>query len=127
MRFFRKLMQPDVLHTIPFPEADIKIAESQDEYFTIHAWKAKVGYQQEKGLTIFCWKIPFWKRVKLLFTGRLWHSVYTFNQPLQPICMSADDPFAPREFPKGAKWNWSTGKWVEDTKVVNDLAAEYDH
>ena len=33
---------------------------------------------------ISCWKVPFWKRIKMLFHGRVWLSINSGNT--QPPC-----------------------------------------
>ena len=32
---------------------------------------------RENGQCISCWRIPFWQRVKLLFHGNIWLSVFS--------------------------------------------------
>lgn len=55
-------------------------AETQDEYFTLPAYR----YKDKHGSVLFRWRVPFWDRIKLLFTGNIYHVVMTFNKPLQP-------------------------------------------
>ena len=43
------------------------------------------------GQVISCWRLTFWERVKLLFTGRLWFSVIGNAQP--PIWLGVHCPF----------------------------------
>lgn len=39
---------------------------------------------------ISCWKVPFWKRVKMLFHGKVWLSVVSGNtQP--PVWIDVDN------------------------------------
>ncbi len=40
---------------------------------------------------ISCWKIPFIKRLKMIFTGRIWLGVMGVSQP--PVWLAADKPF----------------------------------
>lgn len=41
---------------------------------------------------ICCWKLSFWDRIKILFTGRMWMSVLSgHTQP--PVWMGVDYPF----------------------------------
>lgn len=44
-----------------------------------------------EGQVISCWKLTFWERLKLLFTGRLWFSVIGDAPP--PVWMGVDTPF----------------------------------
>jgi hypothetical protein len=38
----------------------------------------------EQGEVISCWKLTIWERIKLLITGRIWMSLFSFNKPLTP-------------------------------------------
>lgn len=40
------------------------------------------------GKVTSCWKLTVWERLTLLFTGKLWVSVLTFDKPLQPLRLS---------------------------------------
>lgn len=39
-----------------------------------------------------CWKLTWRERLRLLFTGRLWHRVATFGRPLQPQTLAVYKP-----------------------------------
>ena len=54
-------------------------AENQDEYLTLPA------YKDTEGRVVTCWKLSIKERIKLLFTGIIWHDTLTFNNPLQPV------------------------------------------
>lgn len=69
---------------IKFKEQNIVFAENQPEYIPLPGYKV-VG---PKGEFIFCMKLSFTERVHLLFTGKLWCSLLTFNQPLTPSFFS---------------------------------------
>lgn len=47
------------------------------------------------GQIISCWKLPLLKRFKILFTGRVWLSIYGQSQP--PVCIVTDYPFVKEE------------------------------
>ncbi len=68
------------LKPVTFKECNAKIAENQKEYFPIPA-RIK---GDANGEIIFCWRLSWIQRIKVLFTGKIWHSVWTFNTPLQP-------------------------------------------
>lgn len=72
---------------IEFPEQDVIIAKDQPEYIPL---PAHIDY--EHGAVTFCWKLSLRERIKLLLDGRLWHTVLTFRQPLQPQLLSVDKP-----------------------------------
>jgi len=69
---------------IMFKESNIVYAEHQPEYIPLPA------FRDDKGEVVSCWKLSVRERVKILFTGKIWLDLLTFNQPLQPIIISAD-------------------------------------
>jgi len=36
------------------------------------------------GQCISCWKLSFFERVKVLFQGKIWLNLHSFNKPLTP-------------------------------------------
>ena len=64
---------------IEFPEQTDLIAKDQDEYQTL---PARIT---DDGQVISCWQLSFKERMRLLFTGKLWLSVWTFGSALQPL------------------------------------------
>lgn len=70
--------------TVEFKEVNVRFAEHQPEYQTLPAFKS------DEGIVVCCWKLSFKERIKLLVTGKLWHSMMTFNSPLQPQFISVD-------------------------------------
>lgn len=67
-----------------FDGTNITFAENQPEYEPLPAMLV----EGEQGIVVFCWRLNFWQRILVLFTGRIWHSVLTFRQPLQPQLLS---------------------------------------
>lgn len=65
---------------IEFPEQNVVFAEKQDEYENLPAHVV----DEPEGRVIFCQSLSFTERLRVLFTGRIWCSITTFNQPLQP-------------------------------------------
>ena len=65
---------------IKFKEHNIVYAENQPEYLPLPAHKNAT----ERGEVISCWKLSFKERVRILFTGKLWVSLLSFNKPLTP-------------------------------------------
>ena len=72
---------------IEFKEQTCVYAKDQPQYIPLPVHKT------EDGTLTSCWKLSLKERVKVLFTGKLWWSVLTFNQPLQPQRPSVDKPF----------------------------------
>lgn len=71
---------------ILFLEHNCVYAKNQPEYLPLPVYKS------DDGMVIICWKLTFLERIKLLFGCYLWHSIKTFNQPLQPIRLSVRKP-----------------------------------
>lgn len=65
---------------IEFEEQNVIFAEHQDEYNNLPAFKI----DEVEGRVIFCEYLSIWERLKVLFTGRIWVSLMTFNNPLTP-------------------------------------------
>lgn len=72
---------------IRFKEQNCVYAENQPEYLPLPVHKT------QNGTVCSCWKLSFRERLKVLFTGKVWMLVLTFNQPLQPQLPSIDTPF----------------------------------
>ena len=72
---------------IGFPEQNCVYAKDQPEYLPLPVHKT------EDGMVISCWALTWRERFKMLFTGRMWWSVLTFNYPLQPQLPSVNRPF----------------------------------
>jgi hypothetical protein len=73
---------------VPFIEQNCVYAKDQPEYLPLPVHKT------ENGRLISCWKLSWVERLKVLFTGRIWSHVLTFNQPLQPQLLEVDKPFS---------------------------------
>jgi hypothetical protein len=65
---------------IKFKEQNCTYAENQPEYMPLPAFR----YNTRDGQVVSCWKLSFWERLRLLFTGKLWVSLMMFGQPLTP-------------------------------------------
>lgn len=74
------------MNIIKFKECNVTYAEDQPEYLPLPAFKTSDGE------VISCWGLSILERLKVLFTGRVWLSVLTFNHPLQPQLMSVKKP-----------------------------------
>lgn len=65
---------------IKFPECNTTYAENQPEYQPLPGYK----HNGPKGEFIFCHQLDWKERLKILFTGKLWVCLLTFNNPLTP-------------------------------------------
>ena len=65
---------------IKFKEQNCTFAENQPEYLPLPALKEKTN----KGAVISCWQLSLFERLRILFTGKLWVCLLSFNKPLTP-------------------------------------------
>lgn len=68
------------MKAIKFKDANVDFAKGQDEYLTLPA--LRLGDSNDTIVT--CYKLSFWERLKVLFTGIIWMSEMNFNKPLTP-------------------------------------------
>lgn len=87
---------------IRFEGWNTSFADEQPEYLPLPGHLR----EGEEGEFISCWKLTFLERLKLLFTGRLFLSVWTFNQPLQPQRPDVSNPLTPDEIKEGRPLDW---------------------
>lgn len=73
---------------IEFPEQTVVIAKDPPQYRPLPAHR----FGDAEGRIACCWKITFSARVKVLFTGKIWQQILTFNQPLQPQLLTVEKP-----------------------------------
>lgn len=73
---------------IKFKGANCTYAEHQPEYLPLPVHKAN----DEECTVTSCWKLTFWERLIVLFTGKFWFQQLTFDDPLQPQCPSVRRP-----------------------------------
>jgi hypothetical protein len=71
---------------VKFTESTIEVAKDQPQYLTLPVHKDR------DGLITGCWSLSLKERLTLLFTGKLWVQLKTFNQPLQPHKPSVSKP-----------------------------------
>lgn len=69
---------------IDFKEQNVVFAENQPEYEALPALKIK-GHE---GQVVSCWRLSFRERLRVLFTGKVWVSLLSFNKPLTPPFLS---------------------------------------
>ncbi len=67
---------------IKFKEQNIVFAETQDQYGNLPA------YKDDDGVIVSCWNLTFIERLRVLFSGKLWLGLWSFNKPLTPSFMT---------------------------------------
>jgi len=70
-----------------FPQVNVRIAENQDEYETLPA------YRDKSGRVICCFELSEEEKKLVEKTGEIWIDILTFNNPLQPIHPHIESPF----------------------------------
>ena len=63
---------------VGFKHQNIVFAKDQPEYQQLPALKLDTP----TGEVISCWKLTPKERIKIIFTGRIWLSLISFNKPL---------------------------------------------
>jgi len=71
---------------VKFKHQNIEFAKDQDEHNTLPALRLDTP----QGEVISCWKMSLKERIKILFFGRVWLSLMSFNKPLTPSYMSVN-------------------------------------
>ncbi len=72
---------------IKFKGCNAEFAKDQPEYGTLPSLKC------QDGQVVSCWEFNLWERFKILFNGKMWLNVSTFNKPLQPVSLTVKRPF----------------------------------
>lgn len=73
---------------ITFKGCNLTVAKNQPQYNPMPC----VNFDDDQGTRLFCWKLSWYERIKILFTGRLWQFMLTFNSPQQPQSFTVDAP-----------------------------------
>ena len=63
-----------------FKHQNVVYAKDQPQYQPLPALRLDTP----EGQVISCWKMSFYERLRVLFTGRIWVSLMSFNKPLTP-------------------------------------------
>jgi len=71
---------------ISFPEVNAVYAKDQPEYRPLPC------HRRPDGQLTCCWKLTLRERLRLLFTGKVWHTVLTFGHQLQPQLLEVNKP-----------------------------------
>ena len=71
---------------ISFKSQNIIFAEHQDEYLSLPA------HRTGDGIVTSCWGMTWKERFCVLFTGKIYTQLLTFNTPLTPQALYITDP-----------------------------------
>lgn len=71
---------------IEFKHQNVVYSKDQPQYEPLPALKI----ESDNAEVISCWKMNFKDRIKVLFTGKVWLSLCSFNKPLTPSYMSVN-------------------------------------
>ena len=74
---------------VEFPEQTVVIAKDQPQYLPLPAHRHR---NDPNGKITCCWSLSLLERLRVLFTGTIWHQVLTFGQPLQPQLLLVEKP-----------------------------------
>lgn len=74
------------MRPINFKHQNVVFAEDQPEYQPLPALK----FDTPQGEVVSCWKMTFKERIKVLFTGKVWLSLMSFNKPLTPSIVAVN-------------------------------------
>ena len=71
---------------IAFAEQTTVLAKNQREYIPL-------PFFRDETQCISCWRLSWWERLMLLWTGKLWLRQLTFGDLLQPQLPQVEHPF----------------------------------
>ena len=71
---------------VEFKHQNIVFAKDQPEYQPLPALRI----DSPTGEVVSCWKLSFKERIKIVFTGRVWLSLMSFNKPLTPSYLAVN-------------------------------------
>lgn len=76
------------MELIPFPEQTTTYAKDQPQYRLLPAHR----FNDDEGRIACCWSLSWRERLHVLFTGKIWHQILTFDKPLQPQKLTVEKP-----------------------------------
>jgi hypothetical protein len=76
---------------VKFSGCNCIYAEGQEEYLELPAYK----HGDEYGSVSSCWKLSIRERIKVLFTGKIYTTLASFNKPLTPQYLDVSSPVEP--------------------------------
>lgn len=76
------------MRLIEFPEQTVIYAEDQPEYKPLPAHH----FNNAEGRIACCWQLSWRERFQVFLSGKIWHQILTFNDPLQPQLLTVSPP-----------------------------------
>lgn len=76
------------MEPVKFKEVNLTFAEDQPEYLPLPVWKNPDTGNE----VVSCWKASVRERFKILFSGRIYLTLLSFNKPLTPNRIFAENP-----------------------------------
>ena len=70
------------MKVVKFKECNVVLGGGQPEYLPLPA------HRDKNGLVTSCWGLNWKERIIVLFTGKVYLQLMTFNTPIQPQRMS---------------------------------------
>lgn len=90
LAFLGWLMPSDQqLAAINTKDTNLEIAKEQKEYITLPVHKVK---NDDYGRVVAVFSMGIWQRLTVLFTGKIYVNMLTFNNPLQPLSIYTFNP-----------------------------------
>jgi hypothetical protein len=77
------------MELITFAEQTVVIAKDQPEYLPLPAHRFA---NDPHGRIACCWRMTWRERLRVMWTGLVWHEVLTFGGALQPQRLSTEKP-----------------------------------
>lgn len=71
---------------IQFESVNVVFAKDQKEYLPLPA------HRDEEGVVTTCWNFNWKERLKILFSGKMFLQMLSFNRPLTPVKPSVENP-----------------------------------
>jgi len=97
---------------IEFEGFNIILAKDQPQYLPLPVF---LNRKSREGEVVSCWQLTMKERFKILFTGILWLSQWTFFRPLQPIRPSVESPMEEGKGCKHTKTHYEG--WPDDGEI----------
>lgn len=76
------------MRPIKFKGHNCVYAEEQEAYLSLPAYK----HGDPWGSVSSCWKLTVFERLKVLFTGKVYSTLLSFNKPLMPQRLDVISP-----------------------------------
>lgn len=76
------------MKVVEFSEQTVTYAKDQVQYLPLPAYQ----HSGTEGRITFCWALSWRERLTIMLSGRLWHQVLTFHEPLQPQLLLSRKP-----------------------------------